>query len=86
LDVARFQTEHYSGRAVLDQERARIRAMHDEAIRLEHAANHAQIALSNAISAINTWLPTEPPTPVQSAPAPVVEPTKRKRLFERKTA
>jgi hypothetical protein len=80
LDDLHFQTEHYTGRPILDDVRRTIREMREESARLAAAADHHQIALGNAISAINVYVPTTAPAPVQAVVEPPALP-KRKRLF-----
>jgi hypothetical protein len=60
LEAARRHVQLYSGCSVYDQEQRQIREMRAEAERLEQAAGHRQIALSNAIALVNLWLPVEP--------------------------
>lgn len=59
LEAARRHVQLYSGCPVYDQEQATIRQIRQEAEQLEQAAAHRQIALSNAISLVNAWLPVE---------------------------
>jgi hypothetical protein len=59
LEAARRHVQLYSGCPVYDQEQAIIRQIREEAEQLEQAAMHRQIALSNAISLVNAWLPAE---------------------------
>jgi len=59
LEAARRHVQLYSGCPVYHQEQRQIREMRAEAERLERAAGHRQVALSNAIALVNGWLPLE---------------------------
>jgi hypothetical protein len=74
LEAARRHVQLYSGCPLYDQEQATIRTMREQAERLEEQAAYHQIALSNAIGLVNSWLPTAP-APVQAAPEPLATPS-----------